>query len=580
MSSGIFYPGSNADVGMMNSSGYNLVLATTNDWYWFQSSYQLIARFTGISIPQGATVNSAYIRLYSHDTYGNGQSMAKNIGVVQEDNASMITGWSDYSSGRSWSSVVGWGFPSTWSAPADHTVNDTTDITSLVQDIVDRSGWSSGNAMVFAMNPPGYGTGGNYLQVWMAGGYYPELHIEWTGGVTNIQVDMASAPLAETLSGAFALPVSHDFTSAPLSMSLSGNLEFQMLDYGNTPLLFQGSGYADPINAINVYFENYPFVLNLSGTVALPNAINMANAPLVLSGSIPGIFSVAGMNLVNVSLPALTAYAELAIRNGLADLDIPFPSLSAYGLSGEIGGADANLPAFHFLTTGYSNEFGSAAGLLAALKFNGKILGGVIGSGRLVFPVLNLIGSGYQIPIIVGTPNLPPLMIFSNAREDLPFSGQKTIRLYKALAFNLKNKAVTNYENFNFNSLALFNGFFLGANEDGIFILSGPDDAGTPISGSFTLPRINMGNTIPADVWLSMRNSKPLTVHIEQNEGDNPFTYSIDADPQDSIHLERVKLGRGFDKRLMQLTFANTDGGTMDIEGLMVTANQMKRSKK
>jgi hypothetical protein len=556
MATGTFYPLADTDVGIVRTDDYSYHRGDASTYYYFQASYNLVCRFGNINIPKGSTINSAYIKLYSYGTMGDGQNMARRIGASNEDNPDAIASWNDWNT-RTWTSIVEW-LTGYWSAPADHTANNSPDIKSVIQGIVNRTGWSSNNHLLLAMSPPGYGTSGNYLQVYMSGGYYPELHIDWTPALSNIEVE---------------------FSSHPLEITDSINFEAHCLDFGLHPLEVQNTMVLDPLHSVNIYFENYPFNLVSSGVlVNFPNPINMVNAPLVFNGSIPSLFSIAGQNAAHLSLPALFGEASGDVHSCRVDgLFIPFPRMVSSGLVGEIAEASGVIATPRTIKnmSGYSNEFGRAGLTLAALLSKGLILPGVVGASGLVLPALRIIGSSYLIPIAQAGSFLASL--YGSASGSQGF--QAAQRVFKAIVMNLKNRGVTEYQNFNFNSLAFFNGFFLGANENGIFILSGPDDAGTEIPGTLSLPPISLGNIVPGDLWLSMRNSKPLKVRIEENEGQDPFTYSINADPQATIHLERVKFGRGLGKRRMQLTITNTGGGSMDIDGLMITPNPMKRSK-
>ncbi|MCK5611056.1 hypothetical protein KAR91_54790, partial [Candidatus Pacearchaeota archaeon] len=66
----------------------------------------------------------------------------------------------------------------------------------------------------------------------------------------------------------------------------------------------------------------------------------------------------------------------------------------------------------------------------------------------------------------------------------------------KTSVMNTENNAVTEYSNFDFNSMCEFNGVYLGGNSNGIFQMTGDTDyAATPVlvNGTLTLPTIDAG---------------------------------------------------------------------------------------
>ena len=120
------------------------------------SRQQLVGmRFTNIQIPQGATIIDADIE-FEIDRYRNGD-VTLNIWGEYTNNASKYRGWRRNISNRPKTSAV-----VNWSNPPELGTNSkikTPDIKTLVQEIVDKSGWESGNAMAFMMQQAsGWGT--------------------------------------------------------------------------------------------------------------------------------------------------------------------------------------------------------------------------------------------------------------------------------------------------------------------------------------------------------------------------------------------------------------------------------------
>ena len=101
-------------------------------------------RFRGITIPAGATIDSAFIVIHSHE--GKSATDVANITIAGEKNANtetftmeaLITDRPKTSASVRWEIAEEWGL---------YTKHRTPDIKSVVQEIIGLSGWNSGNAL-------------------------------------------------------------------------------------------------------------------------------------------------------------------------------------------------------------------------------------------------------------------------------------------------------------------------------------------------------------------------------------------------------------------------------------------------
>ena len=130
----------------LNSSDLELV----NDG----STHQTVGMFFGgVNIAQGASIANAYIQ-FQVDEVSTG-SITLTIRGQDVDNASAFTS-TDYnvSSRTTTSASVTWS-PSDWNTVGEEGSNQrTVNISSIIQEIVDRPGWSSGNGMVLIITGP------------------------------------------------------------------------------------------------------------------------------------------------------------------------------------------------------------------------------------------------------------------------------------------------------------------------------------------------------------------------------------------------------------------------------------------
>lgn len=111
-------------------------------------------RFTNLAVPQGATIASAYIQFTTDSSPVNSAGNATfTITGEDVDDAATFTSTNFDMTGRAdTSATVNWtGIPA-WSTGGDAGPDQLTpDIGTIVQEIVNRGGWASGNDMVFVL---------------------------------------------------------------------------------------------------------------------------------------------------------------------------------------------------------------------------------------------------------------------------------------------------------------------------------------------------------------------------------------------------------------------------------------------
>jgi len=101
-----------------------------------------------------------------------------------------------------------------------------------------------------------------------------------------------------------------------------------------------------------------------------------------------------------------------------------------------------------------------------------------------------------------------------------------------SIVTNLKRMASTQYSNFNFNSMCVFNGVALGANSDGIYSLfDADDDDGTDIDAFFELVTTDFGAPEAKKVrfiYVNLETSGNLKIKLQVDE-DLERTFLIPA---------------------------------------------------
>jgi len=135
-------------------SGASVNLSSSDLEMTQDSAVQTVGlRWTGINIPKGSVINGAYIQF----TASEARSEATNLILRGQaaDNAATFTSTAGNVSGRGrTSATVNWAPPS-WAAGAAGLGQRTPDLKNIIQEIVNRSGWSSGNALAVIVTGTG-----------------------------------------------------------------------------------------------------------------------------------------------------------------------------------------------------------------------------------------------------------------------------------------------------------------------------------------------------------------------------------------------------------------------------------------
>ncbi len=145
------------------------------------------ARFTNVAIPRGATIIVAYITPYCNNTTFDGVGVKTNIYFNDIDDAVSPTNFASHAALARTTAFTPWD-------DVDFPLNqyvDSPSIVDVIQEIIDRGSWASGNAMVVLIDDDGSTT--NKFYIWDKFSRNPmKLHVEYVlaGGIAWIQDDM------------------------------------------------------------------------------------------------------------------------------------------------------------------------------------------------------------------------------------------------------------------------------------------------------------------------------------------------------------------------------------------------------
>ena len=122
-----------------------ILIGAEFDWDDYSYSWrQGWFRFQNVAVPQGATIDSAYLKPYWLST---SEKTFKVAGFAKDNAAQPTTGAEGNHSNHTSATV-------SWAVTTGAAVKTSPDIKAIVQEITDRAGWASGNAMMFGIWKP------------------------------------------------------------------------------------------------------------------------------------------------------------------------------------------------------------------------------------------------------------------------------------------------------------------------------------------------------------------------------------------------------------------------------------------
>ena len=101
-------------------------------------------RFTGVTIPQGATITVATLTLTSEAALSS-VTMRTNVAAEDADNPVAPTSYAIMTARVRTSTFVVWDFTTNWVLDGEYS---PPDLAAVIQEVVNRGGWSSGNALI------------------------------------------------------------------------------------------------------------------------------------------------------------------------------------------------------------------------------------------------------------------------------------------------------------------------------------------------------------------------------------------------------------------------------------------------
>jgi len=108
-------------------------------------------RFLNVTIPRGAIINSAVLRVIASERGGAGSPTLTKVKGNNVDNASAPTTYAGLTGLAKTTAAVDWDIATF----TDGVEYDSPDLSSIITEIIARAGWASGNAMTILIDNDG-----------------------------------------------------------------------------------------------------------------------------------------------------------------------------------------------------------------------------------------------------------------------------------------------------------------------------------------------------------------------------------------------------------------------------------------
>jgi hypothetical protein len=281
----------------------------------------------------------------------------------------------------------------------------------------------------------------------------------------------------------------------------------------------------------------------------------------ILSIRLDGVIDTEGTLNLNIPMLIVTMSGRSSVE-GVLTVDIPSYSIKLTGQQEIEGALNVLLPRRKFKATGFINETGVLTVTIPMIRFTADMEEGAGGTLNVTIPSYRITLDGYVSA--EATLNITiPMPIFH--AEQLVESDD-----YLTMVMNTKNKALTLYDNYLFNSLCAFGGKHFGATATGIFDLdSDTKDNGAMIEWNIKTGYLDLEQGQKkklVEAWLSYKTDGDIKFTVMQPNGEE-YEYILQGIDPTETGL-RLKFGRGIRTKYVALNISNIDGSSIDLDEL------------
>jgi hypothetical protein len=398
-------------------------------------------------------------------------------------------------------------------------------------------------------NPNGIATNGTYLYVTDSGNNRVQIFT-----MVGVYVDQFGTP--GTGDGEFNNPMGIAVDDRFVWVVDNGNNRFQVFDLTTYAFYHKLGEYGSGVdqfdgpttcNVDDVYF----YIYDAGNSRELKYLKNF-------------VFTVA----ISADLPAITCSIVTTVTSVFIDADLPSMTCEIVTTANAVCTIDADLP-------GIRSSITTLASLTCTIDADLPAIGAAIETQvQLTCSIdadLPAIESSFTI-IASGTVSIDADLPAITAAIITQIVGSDT---FKVAVINIMTKAVTEYEQFDFNSFTDFADTQLAAHADGnIYELTGDDDAGTDIAAMFKTGDADLFKNGPmriGDIMVLRKSAGDITLTIQGDQDTNKVKdYDIEGSDDAFPHTRRVTAPKGIRWRLLNIEVDNQDGADFDVNQIIV----------
>ena len=277
----------------------------------------------------------------------------------------------------------------------------------------------------------------------------------------------------------------------------------------------------------------------------------------------------------NTLLPSFTGSAVVANGNTYISMTTLPPLIGDAVLEPDLGArSDTLLPSFTGTSEVVSVSGATSVVNLPAFTADSVALAGVEHIGVATLPSLigdAVLQSGQFIISVTTLPAFTGSAITSNG---IPL-------VHTTHVFNTENMAATEYSNYDFLAMAMFNGIPVGIGATGVFELSGSDDDGVDIDIDVLSGFSNLGTEDlkrMSNVYLGYKSAGDIQVQVTIAGEPAVRTYTVAKISNTSeIKRGRATPGHGLNSRYWQVGVKNVLGSDLELDDLDLYVEQFNR---
>jgi len=140
-------------------------------------------------------------------------------------------------------------------------------------------------------------------------------------------------------------------------------------------------------------------------------------------------------------------------------------------------------------------------------------------------------------------------------------------------------QALSQYDNFPFNSFARLGNVYLGASDEGVFAIGGDTDDGAIIAAAARVGISDFGTSLLKRVdraYIGYRTDGNLIMRVITDEV-NQRDYLVEASGASGLHGNHVRIGRGLRARYWQFEILNQNGADFELNMIELKPTRLHR---